>query len=345
MDRCTCKKCRPKQRIECNQPSLDRCPPELTHFCCALVGPPGQPGQPGLNGSPGPTGPRGPVGPGAGDAVPPGPTGPAGATGFTGPTGVSGPSGAIGLTGPTGLGATGPTGVSGPSGAIGLTGPTGLGATGPTGVSGPSGAIGLTGPTGLQGPTGAPGGGGGGGFGAFFGMPAGPGNQVSPVSDYAATFAISAAPPSVAGPPNSAINFPRFSAPSVGGIVINNPGPFSDQSRNNEFLLPAVGTYRVSWHATFEQPAQTSLFINTAPNIGIGGGLFDTIQASFGTPGNVERSVGATQLVGDVVFQNTIAPSAIQIRNWASTGAINISPPAGAGTQAQAAVIIIQQLA
>ncbi|CAH6419716.1 Hypothetical protein HVR_LOCUS793, partial [uncultured virus] len=259
----------------------------------------------------------------------------AGATGATGPTGVgaTGPTG-VGATGPTCVGATGPTGVgatgvgaTGPTGAtgVGATGATGVGATGATGSTG----AGVTGPTGPIGSIAE--------FAMFFGMPAGPGNIGA--NDYPATFAISPAPPSIAA--GSAINFPRPSVPPI-GISINDPGV--TQANNTEFILPSVGVYRVTWHATFAEPAQTSLFINITPTPG-GGGTFNTVQVSLGTPGNVERATGTSQLIGDVVFQNPVAGSVIQIRNWASPQAITITPPAGAGTQAQAAVIIIQRLA
>ena len=172
-------------------------------------------------------------------------------------------------------------------------------------------------------------------FASFFGMTAGPGN--TGINDYPATIQISAPGPSVAS--GSALNFPRASAPAVGGIVINNPGP--TQANNSEFILPSVGTYRVTWHISVDEPAQLSLWINTGP--APAGGLFSELGAASGAPANVGRSIGSSQLVGDVIFRNTVANSAIQIRNYASQSAVSVTPQPG-GTRAQAVSLIIQRL-
>lgn len=173
-------------------------------------------------------------------------------------------------------------------------------------------------------------------FGSFFGMTAGPGNTGG--NDYPATIATSAAGPSVAA--GSAINFPRVSAPAVGGIAINNPG--AAQINNTEFMLPSVGTYRVTWHISVNEPAQWSLWINTAPTPG-GGGLFVEVSTASGAPASVGQGIGTAQSVGDVVFRNSVANSAIQIRNYASPTAVSVTPLPG-GTQAQAVSLIIQRL-
>ncbi len=172
-------------------------------------------------------------------------------------------------------------------------------------------------------------------FASFFGMTAGPGN--TGINDYPATILISAPGPSVAF--GSAVNFPRASAPAVGGIVINNPGP--SQSNNTEFILPSVGTYRVTWHISVDEPAQLSLWINSGP--APAGGLFSELGAASGAPANVGRSIGSSQLVGDVIFRNTVANSAIQIRNYASQSSVSVTPQPG-GTRAQAVSLIIQRL-
>ena len=172
-------------------------------------------------------------------------------------------------------------------------------------------------------------------FASFFGMTAGPGN--TGINDYPATIQISAPGPSVAS--GSALNFPRASAPAVGGIVINNPGP--SQSNNTEFILPSVGTYRVTWHISVDEPAQLSLWINSGP--AFPGGMFGELGAASGAPANVGRSIGSSQLVGDVIFRNTVANSAIQIRNYASQSAVSVTPQPG-GTRAQAVSLIIQRL-
>jgi hypothetical protein len=104
-----------------------------------------------------------------------------------------------------------------------------------------------------------------------------------------------------------------------------------------------VGTYRVTWHVGVDEAGQLSLWINTTPTPG-GGGLFSPVTTALGTPGNVGRATGTSNIDGDVIVQNTVAGAVIQIRNWASAAALTITPLPG-GTQAQAAVLIIQRLA
>jgi hypothetical protein len=175
-------------------------------------------------------------------------------------------------------------------------------------------------------------------FASFFGMTTGPSN--TGVNDYPATIAASAAGPSVAG--LSAINFPRTAVPAVGGIVINNPG--GAQTNTTEFILPSVGTYRVTWHISVDEPAQWSLWISTAASPAPGG-QFNQVTTASGAPGQVGQATGTAQLVGDVVFRNTVANSAIQIRNYAASGGTVTVTPLPGGTQAQAVVLIIQRLA
>jgi len=168
-------------------------------------------------------------------------------------------------------------------------------------------------------------------------MTAGPGN--TGVNDYPATIAPSAAGPSVAG--LSAINFPRASAPAVGGIVINNPG--AAQTDNTEFLLPAQGTYRVSWHISVDEAVQWSLWIG-ALSAQAPGGLFNPHITALGTPSTVGQATGTAQLVGEAVFETPFASAVIQIRNFAAAAAVTVTPLPG-GTQAQGVVLIIERLA
>jgi hypothetical protein len=159
------------------------------------------------------------------------------------------------------------------------------------------------------------------------------------VNDYAATIAISAPSGVAAG---SAVNFPRLMAPSVSGITWNDPGPL--QSNNTEFILPSVGVYRVSWHIGVNEAGQMSLFICTAPVIGGPSALFLPVTASLGTPGNVGRATGTSNIDGDVLVNNVVPGSVIQVRNFASAAALTVTPLPG-GTQAQSAVLIIQRVA
>ncbi len=258
-----------------------------------------------------------------------------GKRGKRGHTGAIGPTGSAGSTGSTGpAGSAANTGATGPVGSTGPTGPAGsatnTGATGPAGGAGATGATGATGAGGSAGGLAA--------FASFFGMTAGPGNTGA--NDYPATIAASAAGPSVAG--LSAINFPRASAPAVGGIVINNPG--AAQTNNTEFLLPAQGTYRVTWHISVNEPAQWSLWIGAAPSQAPGGN-FNELTVASGSPSTVGQATGTAQLVGDVIFTTPFANAVIQIRNFAASGGTVTVTPLPGGTQAQGVVLNIERLA
>jgi|GEM_PF-6948640 len=266
----------------------------------------------------------------------PGSMGATGASGIgRGTTGATGPAG--GATGATGLALLGATGASG----LFVIGATGVGLLGATGASGLF-VIGATGASGLS-VIGATGVGGVTELGAFFGMTAGPSNTGT--NNYPGTISSSAIGPSVAG--LSAINFPRLMVPSIGGIIINNPGPA--QTNNTEFILPSVGTYRVKWHISVDEPAQFSLWISTDGNgtiiapIGVGG-TFSQIFASNGVPSQVGQADLTAQLTGDTIFNNPVAGAAIQVRNYASSaGTVTVTPLPG-GTEAQSVVLIIQRL-
>ena len=171
-------------------------------------------------------------------------------------------------------------------------------------------------------------------------MTAGPGNTGN--NDYAATIAVSTNP--AAGPSaalGSAINFPRAAVPAVGGIFINNPGPA--QVDNTEFVLPAIGTYRVSWHISVDEPAQFALWVGVlpAPNAG---DLFTPITVANGRPSQSGQATGTEIYNGDTTFQTLMAGSVIQVRNCMSAAALTVTPLPG-GTQAQAAVLTIMRLA
>jgi hypothetical protein len=180
-------------------------------------------------------------------------------------------------------------------------------------------------------------------FGSFYGMTAGTGNPGA--TDYAATLASSAAPPSVAA--GSAMNFPRPSCTAVGGIAINDPG--SDQAHNTEFILPNLGTYRVRWQASFDEKGQTSLFINPTPTTGGGGSFNQVVDASGHALGNTGRAALTAQMINEVIFDNSLATggaagAVIQVRAYANAAALTYTPIPG-GTCAQVVSISIEQLA
>lgn len=211
------------------------------------------------------------------------------------------------------------------------------GATGPTGpcCKGDTGSNGATGPAGIN-PAFE--------LAGFFGMTLGPGN--SGANDYVILINnVVGSGPSITN--MSALNFPRPMHPAIGGIIIGNVGP--SQTDNTDFILPSVGIYRIVWHVSVTEHVQWSLWISTdgskahVPYSGPGG-LFSVLETALGSPSQIGQATGTSQLIGNVTFYNSVAGSAIQIRNNNSVGPVTITPLPG-GTNAQAACLTIQRLA
>ena len=290
------------------------------------AGPQGIQGATGPTGATGATGPAGgPVGPPAqqgqrpatgatgimGATGPAGPTGATGATGIMGATGPAGPTGATGATGPMGgpVGPTGPTGQTGPAGATGATGAAGAtGPAGPAGATGATGAAGATGPAGPAGPAGATGATGATGvinFGSFF--------LLQP-NDVPGTIAA-----------GSAVPFPEDGPLSnaVGGIR---------RLTSTTFLLPAIGTYEISWQVSITEPGQLVLGLNS------GGGNVELPTTVAG------RATGTDQIVNDVLITTTSVNNVLSLRNPAGEPtALTVTPLAG-GTDPVSGWLVIKQI-
>jgi len=190
-------------------------------------------------------------------------------------------------------GAQGPPGPQGVPGAVGPQGPQGpQGATGATGATGPQGDPGATGATGPQGPAGS-------GVAAEF-------------------FALM--PPDNAGTvlPGTDVEFPQ-DGPNTDGSTIVRTGPSS-------FNLSQIGTYRVSFQVSVDEPGQLILTIN-------GADLAYTVAG---------RSTGTSQISAAVLVQTTSINSILTVRNPASnpTG-LTITPFAG-GTRPVSATLLIE---
>ena len=139
----------------------------------------------------------------------------------------------------------------------------------------------------------------------------------------------------------SAINFPRPAVPATGGIVINNIGV--TQADNTEFLLPAQGVYRVSWLISVTATAQFSLWIGLLAGQAAGG-QFQPITVNNGVPSQSGQATGTEQFFGDTIFATPFVNAVIQVRNYASSAAVTVTPVPG-GTQAQSVVLNIMRLA
>jgi hypothetical protein len=267
------------------------------------TGTPGAPGTPSTEGAPG-----APGTPGApGDPGTPGEQGIEGPRGFAGLIGLEGPEGPrgfSGLPGPEGAeGLKGSTGETGPKGSEGPKGSTGE--VGAEGAEGPKGSTGEVGPRGSEGPSG----------------PAGPEGPVAPPV-FAEFYALM--PPDNAATVGAGIpvEFPQ-TGPTTGDIV---------RQTASKFVLPSIGTYRVSFSVSADEPGQLAIALNT------GSGMVELPYTVYG------RAIGTSLIAGDALVTTSAANSVLEVRNPAgNTPALTITPKAG-GTHAAVASLVIQQL-
>jgi hypothetical protein len=120
----------------------------------------------------------------------------------------------------------------------------------------------------------------------------------------------------------SPVEFPE-SGPSAGAIARRN---------TTQFVLPSVGTYRVSFSISTDEPGQLVLALDS------GGGMVEIPYTVFG------RATGTSLIAGEGLVTTTVPNSALEVLNPAgNTPALTITPDAG-GTHAAAASLVIQQL-
>jgi len=212
-----------------------------------------------------------------------------------GAEGVEGPRGFAGLPGPEG-----PGGAEGAKGSTGDTGPEG-----PKGAEGPKGSMGSTGPQGSEGAKGPTG-------------PEGPPG----LSAYAEFYALM--------PPNNAATVGAGEA-----VEFPQDGPTSgviSRRSSTEFVLPSVGTYRVAFSVSVDEPGQLVFGLDS------GGGMVELPYTVYG------RATGTNLISGEALVTTTAVNSALELRNpTGNTPALTITPKAG-GTHAAGASIVIQQL-
>jgi hypothetical protein len=182
----------------------------------------------------------------------------------------------------------------GPSGPDGQEGAKGL--EGPSGETGPQGPAGAEGPPGPEGPASAA------AYAEFYAL-------MPP--DNAATVA--------AGTP---VQFPR-DGPTSGVIA---------RRSESEFVLPAVGAYRVTFSVSASEAGQLVIALDT------GGGMVELPYTVFG------RATGTGLITGEAFVTTSAANSAIEVRNpTGNTPALTITPEAG-GTHPAVASVLIQQV-
>jgi len=164
---------------------------------------------------------------------------------------------------------------------------------GATGLPGETGATGLQGETGAVGPLGVrP-------FGYFFALMPG---------DNSATIAL-----------GGAVDFPQNGA--ANGIF--RVGVVAD-----EFVLPAVGMYEISWQVSITEAGQLVLAL-------------DNVEQPRTTAG---RATLTTQIMNHVILETTAANTVLSIRNpAAAAAALTVTPGAG-GASAVSASLVIKQL-
>jgi hypothetical protein len=130
---------------------------------------------------------------------------------------------------------------------------------------------------------------------------------------------------------------PDNAATAGAGIPVEFPrnGPTSEviaRRSATEFVLPLVGTYRVTFSVSTDEPGQLVIALDS------GGGMVELPYAVFG------RATGTSLISGEALVKTTVNNSAIEVRNpTGNTPALTITPRAG-GTHAAAASIIVQEL-
>jgi hypothetical protein len=131
---------------------------------------------------------------------------------------------------------------------------------------------------------------------------------------------------------------PPNNAATVGaGIAVEFPqdGPTSgviSRRSSTEFVLPSVGTYRVAFSVSVNEPGQLVLGLDS------GSGMVELPYTVYG------RATGTSLISGEALVTTAAVNSALELRNpTGNTPALTITPKAG-GTHAAAASIVIQQL-
>jgi hypothetical protein len=166
------------------------------------------------------------------------------------------------------------------------------GPQGPTGATGPAGATGPPGPAGPTGPAGTT------NFAEFDALM--PPDNVAPIA------------------PGDPVSFP-VAGPTSGTIT---------SLGSSTFILPAVGTYQVSFQVSVSESGQLELSLNGIP-----------VATSV-----VGRATGTSQLVGDSLVTTTSADETLQVLNPAgNVGALTLSTDAG-GSAPVGASLVIEQL-
>jgi hypothetical protein len=118
------------------------------------------------------------------------------------------------------------------------------------------------------------------------------------------------------------VAFPR-TGPTSGSIV---------RQSTTEFVLPSIGTYRVSFSVSADEPGQLVIALNS------GSGMVELPYTVYG------RATGTSLIAGEALVTTVAVNSAFEVRNPAgNTPALTITPKAG-GTQAAVASIVVQEL-
>ena len=118
--------------------------------------------------------------------------------------------------------------------------------------------------------------------------------------------------------PGTDVSFPQ-DGPSSGTIT---------RSGDSTFILPAVGTYQVSFNVPVSEAGQLILTLN-------GADLATTV---------VGRATGTSNIAGEFFVANAVAGSLLTVRNPAGNSTALIITPLAGGTRPVSATLEIQQL-
>jgi len=139
-----------------------------------------------------------------------------------------------------------------------------------------------------------------------------------PAGEFADFFALMPGDNSATIAVGAPVLFPQ-SGPTVGGITRVSAGVFN---------IPTIGSYKVSWQVSVNEPGQLMLQLGTAI-------LPDTV---------VGRATGTSQIVGICVITTTVINSTLSVINPpGNSTALTVTPVAG-GTHSVSAHLVIERL-
>jgi hypothetical protein len=101
----------------------------------------------------------------------------------------------------------------------------------------------------------------------------------------------------------------------------------------SEFVLPSIGTYRVSFSVSISEAGQLMLALKA------GAGLWSELAYTVNG-----RATGTSQISGEALVTTAVANSTLEVRNPSGNSPAETITPLAGGTHPAVASLVIQQL-